>query len=170
MKINKKWAKNTNIFPKRLVSNVRFCTVDVWREGWQHQFWVEDIPQKIEVSRIRKSALSDHAKVFKHLIELKKVTTFLWKELTPKMTSLKQFFDSETFATNTQTMKAGITWALKTVVSGLSHNWNNDISNCCAFFANNATAEQFSCGRTKSTFVVNHGSSPYFQGIAYRVC
>ena len=29
-------------------------------------------------------------------------------------------------------------------------------------FPNNATAEQFSLGRTKSTYVVDHGLSPYF--------
>ena len=61
-------------------------------------------------------------------------------------------------------MKAKIMWALKTVVSGLSHNSNNNISNCFrAMFPNNATAEQFSLGRTKFTYVVNHGLSPYFK-------
>ena len=61
-------------------------------------------------------------------------------------------------------MKAKIMWALKTVVSGLSHNSNNDISNCFrVMFPNNATAEQFSLGRTKFTSVVNHGLSPYFR-------
>ena len=65
------------------------------------------------------------------------------------MTSLKQSFNPptskpsqqtiETFTTNTQTIKAGIIWALK------SYNSNNDISSCfCAIFPNNATAEQFS--------------------------
>ena len=89
------------------------------------------------------------------LIELKKVTTFFEKRLTSKMTSLKQSFNPptskpsqqtiETFTTNTQTIKAGIIWALKAVVSGLSYNSNNNISSCfCAIFPNNATAEQFS--------------------------
>ena len=56
------------------------------------------------------------------------VTTFFGKGLTSKTTSFKQSFDPptseiiETFTTNTQTMKAEIIWALKTVVSGLSHN------------------------------------------------
>ena len=90
------------------------------------------------------------------------------------MTSFKQTFDPptsapsqqtiETFTNNTQTMKADIIWALTTVVFGLSQNSNNDISNCfCATFPNNATAEEFSLGRTKSTYVVNHGLSPYFK-------
>ena len=51
-------------------------------------------------------------------------------------------------------MKAEIIWALKTVVPGLSHNSNNDISNCFrAMSPNNATAEQFSLERTKSAYV-----------------
>ena len=90
------------------------------------------------------------------------------------MTSFKQTFDPptsapsqqtiETFTNNTQTMKADIIWALTTVVFGLSQNSNIDISNCfCATFPNNATAEEFSLGRTKSTYVVNHGLSPYFK-------
>ena len=90
------------------------------------------------------------------------------------MTSFKQTFDPptsapsqqtiETFTNNTQTMKADIIWALTTVVFGLSQNSNNDISNCfCGTFPNNATAEEFSLGRTKSTYVVNHGLSPYFK-------
>ena len=98
---------------------------------------------------------------------------FFGKGLTSKMTSLKKSFDSptsepsqqtiETFTANTQTMKAEIIWALKTVVSGLSDNWSNDISNCFHVTCpNNATAEQFSLGRTKSTYVVNHGLSTYF--------
>ena len=135
---------------------------------------MQDIPQKIKLSSIEKSALSDNAKVSKHLIELKKVTTFFGKGLTSKMTSFKQTFDPptsapsqqtiETFTNNTQTMKADIIWALTAVVFGLSQNSNNDISNCfCATFPNNATAEEFSLGRTKSTYVVNHSLSPYFK-------
>lgn len=57
---------------------------------------------------------------------------FFGKGLTSKTTSLKKSFDPptsepsqqtiETFTANTQTMKAEIIWALKTVVSGLSDN------------------------------------------------
>ena len=40
----------------------------------------------------------------------------------------------------------------------------NDISNFCAMFPNNVTAEQFSLVRTKSTYaIINHGLSPYFK-------
>ena len=63
-------------------------------------------------------------------------------------------------------MIAEIISALKTVVSTLSYNWNNDISDCfCTSFPNNVTAEQFALGRTKSTLFVNHGLSCswYFQ-------
>ena len=70
----------------------------------------------------------------------------------------------ETFTTNIQTMKAEIIWVLKTVVSGLSHSSNNDISNFFrAMFPNNATAQQFSLGRAKSIYIVNHDLSPYFK-------
>ena len=48
------------------------------------------MPQEIKLSSMGKSALSDHPKGSKHLIELEKVTTFFGKLLTPKMTSLKQ--------------------------------------------------------------------------------
>ena len=105
---------------------------------------------------------------------MKKVTAFFGKGLTSEATSLKQSFDPptsepsqqiiETFTTNTQTMKAEIVWALNTVVSVLSHYSNNDIYNFfSAMFANKATAEQFSLGRIKSNYVVNHGLSPYFK-------
>ena len=88
---------------------------------------------------------------------VEKCYNFVGKGLTLKTTSLKQYFDPptsnpsqqtiETFTTNTQTMKAEIIWALKTVVCGQSHNSNNDISNCFhGMFPNNATAEQFSLG------------------------
>ena len=61
-------------------------------------------------------------------------------------------------------MKAEIISALKTVVSGLSHNSNNDISNYFrAMFPDIATSEQFSLGRAKSIYVVNHDLSPYFK-------
>ena len=90
-----------------------------------------------------------------------------------KTISFKQSFDSpasqpsrqttETFTANTQTMNTEIIWTLKTVVSELSHNSNNDISNCFrAMFVNKATAEQFSLGRSRSTYVVKDNLSPYF--------
>ena len=61
-------------------------------------------------------------------------------------------------------MKAEIVWALNAVVCVLSHYSNNDIySFFSAMFANKATAEQFSRGRTKSDYVVNHGLSPSFK-------
>ena len=58
----------------------------------------------------------------------------------------------ETFTTNTQIMKAEIIWELETVVSTLSHNSNNKISDWfCAMFPNNVTAKQFLIGQTKPT-------------------
>ena len=60
-------------------------------------------------------------------------------------------------------MNTEIICTLKTVVSELSHNSNNDISDCFrAMFVNKAIAEQFSLGRSRSTYVVKHNLFPYF--------
>ena len=62
--------------------------------------------------------------------------------------------------------KAEIIWSLKSVLSGFSNRSIDDMNETFATMSPECeTARSFQMGRTKATYVVNHGLAPYFKSI-----
>lgn len=139
----------------------------------------------IELSSSGRSALTDHAKGKKHQQALLKVQNFFKPRtskveksatLTPSSSLSLPLLSSSQVAKeqhtidahleHSSTTRAEIIWTLKSVMSGFSTRSSDDMSQTlCAMYPNVDEIKSFQMGRTKATYVINHGLAPYFKSL-----
>ena len=128
----------------------------------------------IELSTSGRSALTDHHKGKKHLDALNKVQTFFKKpekeinhkldKTTDPSSSGKQQVTLDHLKDSNIVTKAEIIWTLYSVQNGFSVRSNDGLSDALvAMFADSKIAKDFSMGRSKAMYVINHGLAPHFK-------
>lgn len=136
----------------------------------------------IELSTSGRSALTDHAKGRKH-IETEQKRKKFFQPKSSKSSSASPAPSLEPSTSETLTVKDGqrtlddilsqtnsttaeIIWILKCIMSGVSVRFNDDIVETLkAMFPELNNLKDFSLGRTKSMYVINHGLAPYFKAL-----
>ena len=121
----------------------------------------------------------DHVKGQKHNDTLKKVLNFFKKPLSVKQTTVegpdavefesnnqvptssRQHTIESSCRTDTASTKTEIIWTLKSAINGFSVRSNDHLNDTfTVMFPDSDIARQFSMGRTKSMYVINHGLAP----------
>ena len=134
----------------------------------------------LELSTSGQSALTDHARGKKHIDVIEKRTSFFKntkvKEVSKDVEISERGSSSKVATPGQQTLEDCVTgsdctrseiiWVLNSVMNGQSGRNNDNLDNVfAAMFPDSKIAQNFSLGRTKFGYSLNHGLGPYFKNL-----
>ena len=132
----------------------------------------------LELSTSGQSTLTDHAKGKKHIDSLEKRNSFFKNSKVKKITTevgepssvsnvnppVQQIL--EECIGGSDSTKGEIVWILNSVVCGSSARNSGNLGNVFAvMFPDSKIEKNFSLGKTKYGYSINHGLDPYFKGL-----
>ena len=150
---------------------------EIWLTDPIFQLWIAKVPgdpslarcklckSNINISKMGRSALNDHAKGKRHLDiieERQKYTNANFFK--PPSSTEPTTSTTGTLNFESNSLNAEILWCLNMVNQHLSYNSCSHVSELfSAMFPDSEVAQKFSMGKTKSRYMIIYGLTPYFK-------